>query len=212
LPWEGTRERIVWNTSPGALAILPQFADSQQELPFSNSNPGNTFTAIIYSQLGSTAVLYRLLKSLAKSKYLDKVFIPIRPIDRAVRAVACESAIAHIVLFQIILLWNSEIPVPRKPRWQGIKASIHVVAVDGISQRFYPHPLIKTSAILSLDEDATLNTDEIDFAFTVWRSFPDRIVGYPARSHYWDDSKVALMSRRVHCPSRSNLTLGFLIV
>lgn len=88
-------------------------------------------------------------------------------------------------------MWNSDVPVPRKPRWQGIKASIHVVAVDGISQRFYPHPLIKTSAILSLDEDAILNTDEIDFAFSVWRSFPDRIVGYPARSHYWDDSKVS---------------------
>lgn len=90
-------------------------------------------------------------------------------------------------------MWNSDIPVPRKPRWQGIRSSIHVVAVDGISQRFYPHPLIKTSAILSLDEDATLNTDEIDFAFMVWRSFPDRIVGYPARSHYWDDSKVGIM-------------------
>jgi len=77
LPWEGARERIIWNTSPGALAILPQFADSQQELPFSNSNPGNTFTAIIYSQLGSTAVLYRLLRSLAKSKYLDKVSLSI---------------------------------------------------------------------------------------------------------------------------------------
>lgn len=70
-----------------------------------------------------------------------------------------------------------------------------MVAVDGISQRFYPHPLIKTSAILSLDEDATLNTDEVDFAFTVWRSFPDRIVGYPARSHYWDDSKVNIRNR-----------------
>lgn len=89
-------------------------------------------------------------------------------------------------------MWNSDVPLPRRPRWQGIKASIHIVTVDGISQRFYPHPLIKTSAILSLDEDATLNTDEIDFAFTVWRSFPDRIVGYPARSHYWDDSKVII--------------------
>lgn len=89
-------------------------------------------------------------------------------------------------------MWNSDIPLPRRPRWQGIKVSIHVVAADGISYRFYPHPLIKTSAILSLDEDATLNTNEIDFAFTVWQSFPDRIVGYPARSHYWDDSKVRL--------------------
>lgn len=59
-----------------------------------------------------------------------------------------------------------------------------------ISQRFYPHELIETDAILSLDEDATLNTDELDFAYLVWRDFPDRIVGYPARAHYWDDGKV----------------------
>ncbi|MEQ2187979.1 hypothetical protein GOODEAATRI_010253 [Goodea atripinnis] len=29
----------------------------------------------------------------------------------------------------------------------------------------------------------------VDFAFTVWQSFPERIVGYPARSHFWDSSK-----------------------
>jgi len=63
-----------------------------------------------------------------------------------------------------------------------------------ISQRFYPHPLIQTAAILSLDEDCLLTTDEVDFAFAVWKSFPDRIVGYPARSHYWDDAKVGSMA------------------
>lgn len=61
-----------------------------------------------------------------------------------------------------------------------------------ISQRFYPHKFIETDAILSLDEDATLNTDELDFAYLVWRDFPDRVVGYPARAHYWDDGKVSL--------------------
>ncbi|RLW13112.1 hypothetical protein DV515_00000492 [Chloebia gouldiae] len=29
----------------------------------------------------------------------------------------------------------------------------------------------------------------VDFAFTVWQSFPERIVGYPARSHFWDNTK-----------------------
>ena len=29
----------------------------------------------------------------------------------------------------------------------------------------------------------------MDFAFSVWRNFPDRIVGYPARSHFWDEGK-----------------------
>jgi len=27
---------------------------------------------------------------------------------------------------------------------------------------------------------------QINFAFSVWRSFPDRIVGYKARNHLWD--------------------------
>lgn len=63
-----------------------------------------------------------------------------------------------------------------------------------ISQRFYPYDEIQTDAVLSLDEDAILNTDELDFAYTVWRDFPDRIVGYPARAHFWDDSKVGIMS------------------
>lgn len=30
---------------------------------------------------------------------------------------------------------------------------------------------------------------QVDFAFTVWQSFPQRIVGYPARSHFWDSNK-----------------------
>jgi glucuronyl/N-acetylglucosaminyl transferase EXT1 len=29
----------------------------------------------------------------------------------------------------------------------------------------------------------------VDFAFTVWQSFPERLVGYPARSHFWDSNK-----------------------
>ena len=29
----------------------------------------------------------------------------------------------------------------------------------------------------------------MDFAFQVWSQFPDRLVGFPSRSHYWDDKK-----------------------
>ena len=57
-------------------------------------------------------------------------------------------------------------------------------------QRFRLFKEIQTEAILSLDEDVVLTTDEIDFAFQVWRNFPGCIVGYPARSHYWDEFKV----------------------
>jgi len=58
-----------------------------------------------------------------------------------------------------------------------------------LSRRFSPHPSIKTSAVLSLDDDTSVTTEEIDFAFSVWRHFPERIVGFPARTHFWDSKK-----------------------
>lgn len=33
-----------------------------------------------------------------------------------------------------------------------------------------------------------LTTDELEFGFEVWRQFPDRIVGFPSRTHVWDSS------------------------
>jgi glucuronyl/N-acetylglucosaminyl transferase EXT1 len=57
--------------------------------------------------------------------------------------------------------------------------------------RFHPNVHLTTSAVLSLDDDATITTEEVDFAFSVWKSFPERIVGFPARSHYWDERKSA---------------------
>lgn len=81
------------------------------------------------------------------------------------------------------------------------------------TSRFLPHVAIETEAVLSLDEDTVLLTSEVredhrstrslgtrtdpcsalqvNFAFLVWRSFPDRIVGYPPRSHFWDPLKQA---------------------
>uniref|UniRef100_A0A8C4P750 Exostosin like glycosyltransferase 1 n=1 Tax=Dromaius novaehollandiae TaxID=8790 RepID=A0A8C4P750_DRONO len=54
------------------------------------------------------------------------------------------------------------------------------------SDRFFPYAEIRTDAVLSLDEHAGLSTSEVDFAFAAWRSFPERIVGFPARRHFWD--------------------------
>nr|CAD7573177.1 unnamed protein product [Timema californicum] len=111
--------------------------------------------------------------------------------------------IQNTVWFQIVVIWSGEKSPPAKSRWPILPVSLPLnvlqnpsntngdvlLQTHSISQRFYPHSLIQTDSILSLDEDCLLTTDEVDFAFQVWVSFPDRIVGYPARSHYWDDAK-----------------------
>ncbi|KAK3515222.1 hypothetical protein QTP70_011415 [Hemibagrus guttatus] len=92
---------------------------------------------------------------------------------------------------EIIVLWNCDKPLPAKHRWPT--TSQPVVVIEGeskvMSSRFLPYSTIVTDAVLSLDEDTVLSTTEVDFAFTVWQRFPERIVGYPARSHFWDVNK-----------------------
>ena len=103
----------------------------------------------------------------------------------------------HNCILQILIIWSNDKRQPPRNRWPVLPShiSLHILqsisdpSYSGISQRFYPYPLIGTAAIFSIDEDSTLTTDEIDFAFMVWQQFPERIVGYPARSHYWDDTK-----------------------
>uniref|UniRef100_A0A673AD37 Exostosin-1c n=1 Tax=Sphaeramia orbicularis TaxID=375764 RepID=A0A673AD37_9TELE len=70
-------------------------------------------------------------------------------------------------------------------------ARFTVVFLSQTTSRFLPHVAIETEAVLSLDEDTVLLTSEVNFAFLVWRSFPERIVGYPPRSHFWDPLKRA---------------------
>ncbi|XP_075223224.1 exostosin glycosyltransferase 1 ttv [Lycorma delicatula] len=172
LPQQRRRDGIIWNSSPGALLTFPEFSDYWLHYPFHITpyDVGDKFTAIIYCQLGSpvtpTSSLYRLIKNVAKSKYVVK----------------------------IIVVWNSDKPLIPRSRWPTVPSSVsfHILQEASeplVSQRFFPHPLLQTPAILSLDEDALLTTDEVDFAFHVWQAFPERIVGYPARSHYWDDAK-----------------------
>uniref|UniRef100_A0A2K5RQV5 Exostosin-like 1 n=1 Tax=Cebus imitator TaxID=2715852 RepID=A0A2K5RQV5_CEBIM len=54
--------------------------------------------------------------------------------------------------------------------------------------RFFPYSTIRTDAILSLDARSSLSTSEVDFAFVVWQSFPERMVGFLTSSHFWDEA------------------------
>ncbi|XP_054268099.1 exostosin-1 [Macrosteles quadrilineatus] len=171
LPQQKVRDGVVWNNSPGALLTLPQFSDSWLDLPFYQQlRPSEGYTAVVYSQLNSAVTpassLHRLVRNVAASQHCQK----------------------------IVVVWGGDKPPPTMSRWPPLPPyiSLHVLheaSEPGLSHRFSPHPLLDTPAILSLDEDAQLSTDEVDFAFEVWKAFPERIVGYPARSHYWDDAK-----------------------
>nr|XP_021510546.1 uncharacterized protein LOC110559448 [Meriones unguiculatus] len=165
-----SRNSLIWNKHPGGLFVLPQYSSYLGDFPYYYANlglkPPSKFTAVIHAVtplVSQSQPVLKLLVAAAKSQYCA----------------------------QIIVLWNCDKPLPAKHRWPA--TAVPVIVIEGeskvMSSRFLPYDNIITDAVLSLDEDTVLSTTEVDFAFTVWQSFPERIVGYPARSHFWDNSK-----------------------
>ncbi|TRY55470.1 hypothetical protein DNTS_004894 [Danionella cerebrum] len=165
-----SRSSLMWNRLPGGLFSLPQHSSYLGDFPFFYAllgiKPQQKFTAVIHAVtplVSQSQPIFKLLVAVAKSQFCA----------------------------QILVLWNCDKPLPAKHRWPV--TSVPVIVIEGeskvMSSRFLPYESIKTDAVLSLDEDTVLSTTEVDFAFTVWQSFPERIVGYPARSHFWDSNK-----------------------
>uniref|UniRef100_A0A663ENM4 Exostosin like glycosyltransferase 1 n=1 Tax=Aquila chrysaetos chrysaetos TaxID=223781 RepID=A0A663ENM4_AQUCH len=161
-----SRSRFLWNTLPGGLLALPEFSTHLGDFPFyylqHGSSPSEKFTAFIraVSPAGSLS----------------------QPILRLIQAVSGSQYCA-----QILVLWSCEKPPPPSGKWPQTTVPLTIIQGRGkLSDRFFPYAAIQTDAVLSLDEHASLSTSEVDFAFTVWRSFPERIVGFPTQSHFWD--------------------------
>ncbi|KAI3364099.1 hypothetical protein L3Q82_010927, partial [Scortum barcoo] len=225
-----SRNRLLWNSLPGGLYALPQYSSDPAQFPFYyailGKSPSQQFTAVIHTVTplqSQISPVVKLIIAVAKSKFCA----------------------------QIVVLWNCDKPLPPRNKWPS--TSVPLTVIEGqtkvpndllssdsttMSSRFFPHDVIVTDAVLSLDEDSVLSTNEltagintshflsrfgrsvdltpqlvvwdhtdsvgktsskpqhsktagckVDFAFIVWQSFPERIIGYPARSHYWDSSR-----------------------
>ncbi|KAK3017259.1 hypothetical protein RJ639_005547 [Escallonia herrerae] len=60
---------------------------------------------------------------------------------------------------------------------------------DSLNNRFKEVTDLKTDAIFSIDDDIIFPCSTVEFAFTVWRSAPDTMVGFVPRIHWVDQSK-----------------------
>jgi len=175
---EKSRNAFAWNWRPGSLYQLPNYSLSQSSYPSYYGLLGveapRQFTAVIQGVLpvtGSSSPLVRVVSTLTKT-------------------VTCS---------QVVIVWHSVKQPPSQERLEALvkkenTRNIPIVLINDqpklMSRRFYPFAEIKEDAILHLDDNSLLCNEEMDFAFEVWRSFPERIVGFPARNHVWDETKL----------------------
>jgi len=98
-------------------------------------------------------------------------------------------------LARIVVVWNHQtVPPPPAEDWPKVPKPLKVIQTGAnlMSNRFQPYEEIQTEAVLSLDDDITMLTkDELEFGYQVWRQFPDRIVGFPSRTHFWENSTAS---------------------
>ena len=82
-------------------------------------------------------------------------------------------------------MWACEHAPPGDSRWPEPPSGRSFLLLKDekllVTQRMFPHKQIMYDSVFSLDNAVTLNPEEINFAFSIWKSFPDRIVGFPSR-------------------------------
>lgn len=82
---------------------------------------------------------------------------------------------------EIVVVWNKGVP-PRPSEFDTVvPVRIRVEKQNSLNNRFKVDPLIKTRAVLELDDDIMMSCDDIERGFKVWREHPDRIVGFYPR-------------------------------
>lgn len=82
---------------------------------------------------------------------------------------------------EIVVVWNKGKAPEASEFDSAVPVRIRIEKLNSLNNRFRIDPLIKTRAILELDDDIMMTCDDIERGFKVWREHPDRIVGFYPR-------------------------------
>lgn len=82
---------------------------------------------------------------------------------------------------EIVVVWNKGTPPDPTTFDSAVPVRIRVEEKNSLNNRFKKDPLIKTRAVLQLDDDIIMSCDYIERGFKVWRENPGRLVGFYPR-------------------------------
>ncbi|KAI3866947.1 hypothetical protein MKX03_021990 [Papaver bracteatum] len=68
----------------------------------------------------------------------------------------------------------------------GAPISLLLQSTDSLNSRFLPRPEITTRSIAICDDDIEIDTKSFEFAFQIWESNRDKLIGFFPRSHDLD--------------------------
>ncbi|XP_071713851.1 glucosamine inositolphosphorylceramide transferase 1-like [Rutidosis leptorrhynchoides] len=82
---------------------------------------------------------------------------------------------------EIVVVWNKGTPPDLSEFDSAVPVRIRVEEKNSLNNRFKLDPLIKTRAVLELDDDIIMSCEYVERGFKVWRENTDRLVGFYPR-------------------------------
>ncbi|KAF5765586.1 putative hexosyltransferase [Helianthus annuus] len=82
---------------------------------------------------------------------------------------------------EIVVVWNKGTLPDLTEFDSAVPLRVRVEEKNSLNNRFKIDPMIKTRAVLELDDDIIMSCEHIERGFKVWRENPDRLVGFYPR-------------------------------
>ncbi|KAL0303456.1 UNVERIFIED_CONTAM: Glucosamine inositolphosphorylceramide transferase 1 [Sesamum radiatum] len=79
---------------------------------------------------------------------------------------------------EIVVVWNKGVPPQPSDFDSAVPIRIRVEKQNSLNNRFNMDPLIKTRAVLELDDDIMMTCDDVERGFKVWREHPTGSSGF----------------------------------
>jgi len=113
-------------------------------------------------------------------------------------------------LNKVVVVWNHPVDPASDLEWPDIGVELQVIRAgkNSLNNRFIPYEVVKTEAILSMDDDIYLRHDEIELAFRIWRENRERLVGFPGRHHSYNSTSKSFFYNSEHSCELSLVLTG----
>ncbi|KAF5403225.1 Glucuronyl/N-acetylglucosaminyl transferase EXT1 [Paragonimus heterotremus] len=179
------RSRTIWNAPPGGLVLAQRYSVDECALPLTylpdfckpQLKAGFTLVIPIRQQL-CTVYPERL------SRFSSTIFqVPL--LRKVVIVWICDQS-PPPPLFHFTNHFNVPVEVVVQDEWRALPNLVHQSLSPGA--RFQPFLEIPTLAVFTFVMDLNITVQQLQFAYSMWQTFPHRLVGFQTASHQWNSS------------------------
>jgi len=85
---------------------------------------------------------------------------------------------------------EDKVEIGSRKKYQQVDLRFDVHVQDNLNNRFKPLDGLRTDAVFSIDDDVLVPCPTLEFAFSVWTSAPDSMVGFVPRMHWVESTNL----------------------